>query len=440
MDTIFAQTSAKGKSGVAVFRISGEKTRYLLQQLTQKPNSLPGVLQLRKIYDFRMSPPYCIDQAMVVFFQNPKSFTGEDVAEIHTHGSIAVADMLLETLASCANVRIAEPGEFTKRAFWNNKIDLTQIEGLSDLIDAETSMQHRQASKQMLGELGKLYASWKTQLTEILALIEVFIDFPEEELPLEILDKSKSAMLNLKSQILSHVNDNRRGERLRSGISLGIFGEPNVGKSSLINCLTRRDVSIVTNIAGTTRDILEAHLDIGGYPITISDTAGIRHNYGDEIERIGINKAKDLFANCDIKIILLDASNDAPMSEAIASLKDEDTIIAINKIDISNSKNIKDAILLSCKTQYGIKDLTDAIIKKAEKLAMPSSIPGLTRSRYRNILEKALKCIDTAILIQDPVFISEEIRLACHHMRCLTGEIGVEDVLGSIFANFCIGK
>jgi tRNA modification GTPase len=440
METIFAQTSAKGKSGVAVFRISGEKTRYLLQQLTQKPNSLPGVLQLRKIYDFRTSPPYCIDQAMIVFFQNPKSFTGEDVAEIHTHGSIAVADMLLETLASCENVRIAEPGEFTKRAFWNNKIDLTQIEGLSDLIEAETSMQHRQASKQMLGELGKLYESWKTQLTEILALIEVFIDFPEEELPLEILDKSKSAMLNLKSQILSHINDNRRGERLRSGISLGIFGEPNVGKSSLINCLTRRDVSIVTNIAGTTRDILEAHLDIGGYPIIISDTAGIRHNYSDEIEKIGINKAKDLFANCDIKIILLDASNDAPISESIASLKDEDTIIAINKIDISNTKNITDAILLSCKTQYGVKDLTDAIIKKAEKLAMPSSLPGLTRSRYRNILEKALQCIDTALLIQDPVFISEEIRLACHHMRCLTGEIGVEDVLGSIFANFCIGK
>ncbi len=440
MDTIFGQASAKGKSGVAVFRISGERTQYLLQQLTQKPSLLPGVMQLRKIYDFRTSPPYFIDQAMVVLFQKPKSFTGEDVAEIHAHGSTAVTDMLVETLASCPKVRIAEPGEFTKRAFWNNKMDLTQIEGLSDLIGAETAMQHRQASKQMLGELGTLYASWKMQLTEILALIEVFIDFPEEELPLAILEKSKVSMLHLKSQMLSHINDNRRGERLRSGISLGIFGEPNVGKSSLINCLTRRDVSIVTNIAGTTRDILESHLDIGGYPITISDTAGIRHDYNDEIEEIGINKAKDLFANCDIKIILLDASKNALMSEAIASLKDEDTIIAINKIDISNTKNIKDAILLSCKTQYGIKDLTDAIIRKAEKLARPSSLPGLTRSRYRNILEKALQCIDTALLMQDPIFISEEIRLACHHMRCLTGEVGVEDVLGSIFANFCIGK
>ncbi len=440
METIFAQASVRGKSGVAVFRISGEKTEFLLQKLTQKPTPAPGVMQLSKVYDFRTSPSYLIDQAMVVFFKNPRSFTGEDVAEIHTHGSIAVADILLETLASCQGVRLAEPGEFAKRAFWNNKMDLTKVEGLSDLIDAETSMQHKQASKQMLGELGKLYSSWKDQLISILALIEVYIDFPEEDLPQKVALKSKESILKLKSQILLHINDNRRGERLRSGISLGIFGEPNVGKSSLINCLTRRDISIVTDIAGTTRDILEAHLDIGGYPFIIYDTAGIRHDSKDKVESIGIEKAVNLFADCDVKIIMLDASKDAYISETVQSLKDKDTIIVINKIDISNIENVGDAILVSCKTQYGINNLTDAIIKKAEKLAGPSSMPGLTRSRYRTSLKKALECIEKALFIEDPVFVSEEIRLACSQMRCLTGEIGVEDVLGSIFANFCIGK
>ena len=295
-------------------------------------------------------------------------------------------------------------------------------------------------AKKRFGELGKLYSSWKDQLISILALIEVYIDFPEEDLPQKVALKSKESILKLKSQILLHINDNRRGERLRSGISLGIFGEPNVGKSSLINCLTRRDISIVTDIAGTTRDILEAHLDIGGYPFIIYDTAGIRHDSKDKVESIGIEKAVNLFADCDVKIIMLDASKDAYISETVQSLKDKDTIIVINKIDISNIENVGDAILVSCKTQYGINNLTDAIIKKAEKLAGPSSMPGLTRSRYRTSLKKALECIEKALFIEDPVFVSEEIRLACSQMRCLTGEIGVEDVLGSIFANFCIGK
>ncbi len=441
METIFAQASAKGKAGISVFRISGNQAHLLLQKLTNKPFHIHGAFGLSSIYNFHSSPPYFIDKAMVVLFKKPHSFTGEDVVEVHTHGSIAVVNMLSETLSKCANVRLAEPGEFARRAFWNNKMDLTEIEGLADLIDAETAMQHKQASKQMLGDLGRLYSSWRKQLIDILALSEVSIDFPEEDLPMEIDLQNKESILNLKAQILSHIDDNRRGERLRSGISLGIFGEPNVGKSSLINCLTRRDISIVTNIAGTTRDILEAHVDIGGYPIIISDTAGIRCNSNDEVEAIGIRKAKNLFANCDIKIVVLDASNNYQLSSELASMIDKDTIVVINKIDISAPKNIENTISISCKTQQGVNNLIDTIIQKAEKLAMPSDCtPHLTRSRYRNILAKALEHINNALSHTDPIFITEEIRIACHQMRSLTGDIGVEDILSSIFANFCIGK
>lgn len=439
-DTIFAQTSARGKAGISVFRISGAKAFDVLEMLTQKPLPNHGSFKLSNIYNFHISPTYFIDKAMVVLFKNPKSFTGEDVVEIHTHGSTAVCNMLLETLSLCKGLRLAEPGEFSKRAFFNNKMDLTQIEGVADLINAETLMQHRQASKQMLGELGKLYSSWKHQLTQVLALNEVYMDFPEEDLPLENLLQNKASIAFLKEQMLCHINDNRRGERLRSGISLGIFGEPNVGKSSLINCLTCRDISIVTNIAGTTRDVIEAHLDIGGYPIIASDTAGIRTNCQDQVENIGIKKAMELSNCCDIKIVLLDASSQMALDEKVASMIDSDTIIALNKSDIAQPNNVKNAIPISCKTQDGIKELTNAIITKAEKLAMPSSGTVLTRDRYRASIEKAVECMERALLNDDPILISEEIRLACNHIRALTGEVKVEDILEVIFANFCIGK
>lgn len=441
METIFAQSSKPGKAGVAVFRISGPHSLFVLKKIIGKANV---ELVPKMMYCKRLTNPKnqeLIDDAIVVYFQAPASFTGEDVVEIYTHGSIAIAAILSEAILSIGNVRMAEPGEFTRRAFLNNKFDLTAAEGIADLIEAETIWQHRQAIKQAGGELEELYNGWRQSLLTIISLLEAYIDFPDEEIPQEILNTVLTISAELKDAIIKHLNDSRRGERLRSGIKLVILGEPNVGKSSLLNFLMQRDVAIVSNIAGTTRDIIEGHLDIGGYPVILQDTAGIRFS-DDVIEQEGVKRAIKSAKMADIKIIMLDATKLTPPDGAFADFIDDNTIFIANKIDLLDNTNEleKDYLKISITKKSGLDTLLKIIENRAKQIAGLTEMPHITRQRQRHHIEQALAYLENFDVANDLVLATEDVRMVIRSLGNVTGKITVEEILGEIFSNFCIGK
>lgn len=473
METIFAQSSKLGKAGVAVFRISGPKSLFALKHLLKNNNIefVPRIMYCKKLINPKNQE--LIDDAVVVYFQAPASFTGEDVVEIYTHGSIAIAAMLTETLLTIDGLRMAEPGEFTRRAFLNGKFDLTAAEGIADLIEAETVWQHRQAVKQVGGGLEELYNGWRQTLLTIIGFLEAYIDFPDEDIPQEILNRVMTLSDELKYAIIKHLNDNRRGELLRTGIKLTILGTPNVGKSSLLNFLMQRDVAIVSNIEGTTRDIIEGHLDIGGYPIILQDTAGIRSS-NDLIELEGIKRAIESAKMADIKIIMLDAiklSNSPSYFEEIADiidLIDDNSIMLVNKIDLLDKSlghchpasvrdldsrlrgnDIMEDRLLPLNKNYlkiSIKEKIrlDILLKEIENIAHNiaglTELPHITRQRQRTCIEKALEYLENFNIENDLVLATEDVRMAIRSLSNVTGKISVEEVLGEIFSNFCIGK
>lgn len=473
METIFAQSSKLGKSGVAVFRISGPKSLFALKHLLKSNNIefIPRIMYCKKLINPKNQE--LIDDAMVVYFQAPASFTGEDVVEIYTHGSIAIAAMLTETLLTIDGLRMAEPGEFTRRAFLNGKFDLTAAEGIADLIEAETVWQHRQAVKQAGGGLEELYNGWRQTLLTIIGFLEAYIDFPDEDIPQEILNRVMTLSDELKYAIIKHLNDNRRGELLRTGIKLTILGTPNVGKSSLLNFLMQRDVAIVSNIEGTTRDIIEGYLDIGGYPIILQDTAGIRSS-NDLIELEGIKRAIESAKMADIKIIMLDAiklSNSPSYFEEIADiidLIDDNSIMLVNKIDLLDKSLghchtasvwdldsrlhgndiMEDRLLplnknylkISIKEKIGLDILLKEIENIAHNIAGLTELPHITRQRQRTCIEKVLEYLENFNIENDLVLATEDVRMAIRSLSNVTGKISVEEVLGEIFSNFCIGK
>ncbi|WP_341750827.1 tRNA uridine-5-carboxymethylaminomethyl(34) synthesis GTPase MnmE [Candidatus Tisiphia endosymbiont of Sialis lutaria] len=452
METIFAQSSKPGKAGVAVFRISGSKSLVALKHLIKNDNAtfIPRVMYCKKLINPKNQE--LIDEAVVAYFQAPASFTGEDVVEIYTHGSIAIAAMLTETLLTIEGLRMAEPGEFTRRAFLNGKFDLTAAEGIADLIEAETVWQHRQAVKQVGGELETLYNGWRQTLLTIIGLLEAYIDFPDEDIPQEILNRVMTLSGELKYAIIKHLDDNRRGELLRTGIKLTILGAPNVGKSSLLNFLMQRDVAIVSNIEGTTRDIIEGHLDIGGYPIILQDTAGIRDS-NDLIELECIKRTIESARMADIKIVMLDAVK-LSNSPSLDNLIDDNTIILINKIDLLDDKCQIDMYINKLKKNYlkiSIKDNIgmDSLLKEIENIARNiaglTETPHITRQRQRAFIEKALEYLkkfnnENFNGENDLVLATEDVRMAIRSLSNVTGKISVEEVLGEIFSNFCIGK
>jgi len=445
MNTIFAQASAPGKAGVSVFRISGPTA---LQSLTQlvcqtNPKFEPRKLYFRKIYNPKNNQQ--IDDALVVFFKGTSSFTGEDSVEIYTHGSIAVIKMMHQVLASLEDVRIAEPGEFAKRAFLNGKIDLTSAEGLADLIEAETALQLAQAIGQLGGGLEKIYEGWRLELLKIISLVEAYIDFPDEDIPEETINAVRQLVDRITNEIKLHLNDNHRGERLRSGIKLAIVGHPNVGKSSLLNYLMKREIAIVSNIAGTTRDIVEGHLDIGGYPIILQDTAGIHDHTEDIIEHEGINRAWNAAKNSDIKIILYDASRTNDINGYFKYIIDANTIIVFNKIDLVSGALLQNIhghkpINVSIKNEQGLNEIIAEIVSIADKIARPSQSPQITRARHRSQLQKALEYMSNFSLNDDLVLAAEDLRMTMRAISNITGKITVDEILGEIFSNFCIGK
>ncbi|GLR79247.1 tRNA uridine-5-carboxymethylaminomethyl(34) synthesis GTPase MnmE [Azospirillum oryzae] len=447
--TIYALATAPGRSGVAVVRISGPQAGSALAALTGRTPPAPRRAVLTKLRDPRTGD--ALDDALVLRFTAPASFTGEDVVELHLHGGRAVVTGVIEALAILPGLRLAEPGEFTRRAFENGKLDLTEAEAVADLIDAETTAQRRQALRQMEGALGKLYDGWRERLTRALAHIEADIDFAEDDLPGGVADAVRPVIAGLANEIATHLDDGGRGERLREGLHIAIVGAPNAGKSSLLNALARRDAAIVSARAGTTRDIIEVHLDLGGYPVVLADTAGLREAAADEVEEEGIRRARDRAARADVKVAVFDATTLPDLDPATLDLIDADTVVVFNKTDLATDGNLRPGlslivapilapILVSAHTGAGLKALEEKLtVFSADRLAIGSA-PSLTRARHRAALMECRESLLRALDAPLPELAAEDVRLASRALGRITGRVDVEDLLDVIFQDFCIGK
>ena len=442
MDTIYALSSASGRAGVAVIRLSGQGAVAALRQMVMGELPPPREAGLRRLRHPQTG--VALDQGLVLIFPAPRSFTGEDVAELHLHGGRAVVRSMLDALSSCAGLRPAEPGEFSRRAFEHGKLDLTAAEGLADLVNAETEAQRRQALRQLRGELGALYEGWRQELMRALAHIEAHIDFPDEGLPLDLAERTKTAVAAVSAEIARHLQDRRRGERLRDGLSVVILGPPNVGKSSLLNALAGRPAAIVAATAGTTRDVIEVQLDLGGYPVILADTAGLRAAR-DEIESEGIRRAKARAGGADIKILMVDATEPQSVVLELTNMVDDDTLFAVNKCDLRDyDPKIRlcdrPTFAISARTGTGIDRLlaflTEAVIERAGL----SETPALTRERHRQALTECSQGLARALAAPAIELVAEDLRLAVRAIGRITGRVDVEDLLDIVFRDFCIGK
>ena len=442
--TIFALSTGPGISGIAIVRISGEDTIKVIKLLTNASIPEPRVATLRKINKINTSE--LIDEGIILWFPGPDSYTGEDMAEFHIHGSKAVIDALHSSISQIENCRLAEPGEFTKLAFQNGKINLLKAESIADLISAETEIQRQQAVKIMDGQSSETFNNLREKLLKILSNIEAKIDFPDEDLPQDILNNTKKISSEVILSIKKILNDQRVGERIREGFKIAIIGPTNAGKSSLLNLLSNRDVAIVSEVAGTTRDVIETHLNIEGYPVVISDTAGIRDSKN-EIEKKGIKLALDNAENADLKLIIIDAKS-IDFKGVLKELLDEKAILVVNKSDLlkedlsSEIKNFEH-VLISVKNNFNVEDLIIKIKNKLKNKFITSEDILITRERHRQHLEKCLnylKRFEEKNEAQDFDKAAEDLRLATRHLGMIVGKVDVEEILGSIFNDFCIGK
>lgn len=435
-DTIYALASGQGRAGIGVVRVSGPRALESLARLT--PDNFPP----RRAVLTKLINPFdgsFIDEAIVITFHPPQCYTGEPTVEYNIHGGKAVRESLFLALSQMEGHRLAEAGEYTRRAFENGNLDLTQAEAVADLIHAETEAQKQLALSQMGGALSNLYQSWANDLVKALAYAEAQIDFSEEDLTDdEVKSHITPVLTRITDAIQSHLDDGNRGEILREGIKIAIIGAPNAGKSSLMNALAKRDVAIVSDTAGTTRDVLEVHLDLKGYPVTLYDTAGLREQTDDKIEIEGIQRAQAKANEADFKILLFDGTQD--LDEQTLSFNDEKSFIVINKMDLSPNP-CNDYITISCKTGEGIDTLINNVSRETVKLFDDiQSSPSLTRARHREALMEAQDNIDCALNGFSPDMIAEDIRMTVRSIGRITGRIDVEDLLDIIFRDFCIGK
>jgi len=442
--TIYALSSGPGISGVAIIRLSGKETANAIKLLTGKELPKPRVATLRKINKINTSE--LIDEGLILWFPGPQSYTGEDMAEIHVHGSKAVVDALHSSLSSIENFRLAEPGEFTKLAFQNGKINLLKAESIADLISSETEIQRKQAVKIMNGKSADQFNLLREKLLKILSHVEAKIDFPDEDLPNDILDEIKNNSNEVIKKIEKILNDQKVGERIREGFKIAILGPTNAGKSSLINHLSNRDVAIVSEIAGTTRDVIETHLNIDGYPVIISDTAGIRDSK-DEIEKKGIKLSLNKAEEADLKLLVIDAKN-PEFTDVFKGLLDQNAILVINKSDLLKKdidleiKNISH-VLISIKDNKNVDELISKIKNILKNKFITSGDILITRERHRQHLQQCLDHLNNFNQkkeIEDFDKAAEDLRLATRHLGMIVGKVDVEEILGSIFNDFCIGK
>ena len=442
--SIYALSSGPGISGIAVVRISGEETSRVIEILTGKNVPKPRVATLRKINKINTSE--LIDEGIILWFPGPESYTGEDMAEIQVHGSKAVVDALHSSISQIENCRLAEPGEFTKLAFQNGKINLLKAESIADLISSETEIQRQQAIKIMNGKSADQFNFLREKLLKILSHVEAKIDFPEEDLANNILDEIKNSSDEVIIKIKKILNDQKVGERIREGFKIAILGPTNAGKSSLMNHLSNRDVAIVSEIAGTTRDVIETHLNIDGYPVIISDTAGIRDSK-DEIEKKGIKLSLNRAEEADLKLVVVDAKN-IDFTDVLKGLLNENAILIINKSDLlkkdidSEIKKINH-VLISIKENENIDELILKIKNNLKNKFITNDDILITRERHRQHLQQCLEHLNNFNQkkdIEDFDKAAEDLRLATRHLGMIVGKVDVEEILGSIFDDFCIGK
>jgi tRNA modification GTPase len=444
-DTIFALSSGHGRAGVAVVRVSGPAAGAVLDGMAA-PRPRPRFAAFRRVK--HPATGELIDHALVLWFAAPKSETGQDMAELQVHGGRAVVQAVLEAIGRIEGCRLAEPGEFARRAFENGKLDLTGIEGLADLIDAETAAQRRQALRQTEGALSGLYAGWRQRLIATTALMEAAIDFSDEsDVTSEAVGKARIEAEALQAEIVRHLDDGHRGEMIREGFRVVLAGPPNVGKSSLLNALARRDVAIVSEEAGTTRDVIEVKLDLEGLPIVVSDTAGIREAAG-SIEQEGIRRTLGRARDADLVLWMVDATNLGAPAPAQLDVRAERMLVVVNKFDLLDNKIMQPlpegAIAVSALTGFGLDRLTLRLagFARARIGTQAGEAPVLTQARHRQQLERCRAAL--ASFLGSPMeefeLRAEDLRRAAQALGRITGAVDVEDVLGEIFGRFCIGK
>ena len=442
--TIYALSTGPGVSGIAIIRVSGPETSNVIKLLTNKSLPQARLATLRKINKINTSE--LIDEAIILWFPGPESYTGEDMAEFHIHGSKAVIDALHASISEVENCRLAEAGEFTKLAFQNGKINLLKAESIADLISAETEIQRQQAIKIMKGRSADKFNELREKLLKILSHVEAKIDFPDEDLPEDILKEIKKSSNDVLKSIKKILDDQKVGERIREGFKIAILGPTNAGKSSLLNHLSNRDVAIVSEIAGTTRDVIETHLNIDGYPVIVSDTAGIRESKN-QIEKKGIKLSLNRAEAADLKLIVVDAKN-LEFSDVLKGLLDQNSIIVINKSDLLEGDidpEIKklNHILISIKENLNIDELILKIKNNLKNKFITSDDILITRERHRQHLKRCLdylKNFNEKNEVEDFDKAAEDLRLATRHLGMIVGKVDVEEILGSIFNDFCIGK
>jgi len=442
--TIYALSSGAGLSGVAMIRISGSQTQKIIKSITGRDLPQERMATLRKINNINTSE--LIDEGIIIWFPGPRSYTGEDMAEIHVHGGKAVILAVQNEISKIKDCRLAEPGEFTKLAFQNGKINLLKAESIADLISSETEIQRLQAIKIMKGNSSKKFNELRNKLLKILSFVEAKIDFPEEDLPEENLKIIKQDSLDVLNEINKILNDQKVGEIIREGFKIAIVGPTNAGKSSLLNNLSNREVAIVSEIAGTTRDVVETHLNIDGYPVIISDTAGIRDSK-DEIEKKGIKLSLNKAENADLNLVVVDAKS-IDLSGFLNSFLKNDAILVINKSDLMREKLNPEIqklnhVLISLKDNLNIDKLIKKIKEKLKNKFISEEDILITRERHRQHL---IQCVDHLKDFADKNDkkdfdkAAEDLRLATRQLGMIVGKVDVEEILGSIFNDFCIGK
>ena len=438
---IYALSSGRGPSGIAIIRISGKDTLSIAEIFSKRKVLNVKTFNFCKFYDPRDDS--LIDEGLLLLFPAPNSYTGDDLAEFHIHGSNAVINCFLKALSEQPNCRLAEPGEFTKIAFQNNKIDLLEAESIGDLIHSETELQRQQAVKLVQGSASNYYNNLREKLVKSLAYIEAQIDFAEDDLPDSVLKEVQKTIKEVHSDIQKILNDNKVGEKIREGFKVAIIGEVNAGKSSLLNLLSKREVAIVSEEEGTTRDIIEVYLNIDGYPVILADTAGIREAKN-EVEKKGISLALNKSHEADLNLIVIDNSS-KNLDKRIQRLINENSIIVLNKSDLASNQehNFKKGILISVKKNKNIDQLITRIKKELSLKFILSKNILVTRERHRVKLNVCLKEIDNFLKKdqkKDIEMAAEDLRLATRHLGSIVGKVDVEEILGSIFKDFCIGK
>ena len=441
---IYALSSGRGPSGIAIVRISGKETLKICEKITKLKSIKSNEVNFCKFYNPKNDK--VIDpEALLLWFPGPNSYTGEDLAELQIHGSNAVINALFKVLSEEENCRLAEPGEFTKLAFQNDKIDLLKAESIGDLIHSETELQREQAVKLVQGNASNYYNDLREKIIKSLAYIEAKIDFAEDDLPEKVLKEAHKSIKSIHKEISNIIEDNKIGEKIRDGFRVSITGEVNAGKSSLLNLLSKREAAIVSDEAGTTRDVIETYLNLDGYPVILCDTAGIR-DVKNEVEKKGISLALGKSKESDLNILVIDNSS-KNINNKIKKMINKDTIVLLNKSDVMDKQNHKfdaDTVLASVKNNKNIDKLINKIKEKlSKKFSLKNNSHLITRERHRIKLNECRKELDNFLKKdqnKDLELAAEDLRMATRHLGSIAGKVDVEEILGSIFKDFCIGK